>query len=160
VLWLLASLGFKYYIATFGGGYASYGLIGGVMVLMLWFYISGLVILIGAEMNAVIEHASAYGKADGEKFPGQFANGRRRIGPALKRAWESSMKRLPSSPTPARARAAVPSLSQPAPEIQPAVSVTARKPATAGWTDWAIGAPVVLMQALWTLRSYKRRINS
>ena len=36
------------------------------MVLMLWFYISGLVILMGAEMNAEIEHASPYGKAHGE----------------------------------------------------------------------------------------------
>ena len=47
------------------------------MVLMLWFYISGLVILIGAEMNAEIEHASPYGKDEGEKVPGQ----KRKIGP-------------------------------------------------------------------------------
>jgi membrane protein len=159
VLWLLASLGFKYYIATFGGGYASYGLIGGVMVLMLWFYISGLVILIGAEMNAVIEHASAYGKADGEKFPGQFANGRRRIGPSLKRAWEASMKRLPS-PKPGRTHTPAPPLPQPAPVVRAATPAVPEKRAGGGWTDWAIGAPVVVMQALWTLRSYKRRINS
>ena len=53
------------------------------MVLMLWFYISGLVILIGAEMNAEIEHASPYGKEAGEKVPGQ----KRRIGTAAMRAW-------------------------------------------------------------------------
>jgi len=52
-------------------------------VLMLWFYISGLVILIGAEMNAEIEHASPYGKDSGEKVPGQ----KRRIGTAAMRAW-------------------------------------------------------------------------
>lgn len=40
------------------------------MILMLWFYISGLAILIGAEMNAEIEHASPYGKAAGERVPG------------------------------------------------------------------------------------------
>jgi membrane protein len=159
VLWLLASLGFKYYIATFGGGYASYGLIGGVMVLMLWFYISGLVILIGAEMNAVIEHASAYGKADGEKFAGQFSNGKRRIGPSLKRAWEASMKRLPS-PKPARPHPPTAPLPQPAPVARAATPVAPATRAGGGWTDWAIGAPVVVMQALWTLRSYKRRINS
>jgi uncharacterized BrkB/YihY/UPF0761 family membrane protein len=38
---------------------------------MLWFYISGVVLLLGAEMNAEIEHASSYGKQPGEKVPGQ-----------------------------------------------------------------------------------------
>jgi membrane protein len=81
-LWLLASLGFKYYVAKFGS-YETYGVVGGVMVLMLWFYISGLVLLIGAELNAEIEHASPYGKDEGEKVPGQ----KRRIGTAAMRAW-------------------------------------------------------------------------
>jgi len=39
------------------------------MILMLWFYISGLAIPAGAEMNAEIEHASPYGKDKGEKVP-------------------------------------------------------------------------------------------
>ncbi len=83
-LWLLASLGFKYYVTNFGSyDTETYGAIGGVMVLMLWFYISGLVILLGAEMNAEIEHASPYGKNDGEKVAGQ----RRTIGVAAMRAW-------------------------------------------------------------------------
>lgn len=56
-LWLIASLGFKYYVANLGNYTETYGAIGTFMVLMLWFYISGLVILIGAEMNAEIEHA-------------------------------------------------------------------------------------------------------
>ena len=76
-LWLLASLGFKYYVANMGV-HETYGVIGGVMVLMLWFYISGLVILIGAEMNAEIEHASPYGKDDGEKVPGRSGRSARR----------------------------------------------------------------------------------
>jgi membrane protein len=63
--WLLASLGFKYYVAKIGAYTETYGAIGGVMVLMLWFYISGLVILLGAEMNAEIEHASPGGKKEG-----------------------------------------------------------------------------------------------
>jgi membrane protein len=60
-LWLLASLGFKYYVANWGAYTETYGLIGAVMILMLWFYISGLVILIGAEMNVEIEHAGHAG---------------------------------------------------------------------------------------------------
>jgi membrane protein len=83
VLWLVASLGFKYYVANWGNYTETYGLIGAVMILLLWFYISGLVILIGAEMNAEIEHASPHGKDFGEKIPGQ----RRKIGPAAMRAW-------------------------------------------------------------------------
>lgn len=65
--WLLASLGFKYYVVNMGDYTETYGAIGGVMVLMLWLYISGLVVLLGAEMNAEIEHASPKGKDEGER---------------------------------------------------------------------------------------------
>jgi membrane protein len=61
------------------------------MVLLLWFYISGLVMLLGAELNAEIEHASPYGKWAGEKVPGQ----RRAIG-AL--AFDRYQKRPASTP--------------------------------------------------------------
>ena len=57
-LWLLISLGFKFYVAHFENYNATYGAIGGVIVLMLWFYLSGLAVLTGAELNAEIEHAS------------------------------------------------------------------------------------------------------
>jgi membrane protein len=70
-LWLAASLGFKYYVANWANYTETYGLIGAVMILLLWFYISGLVILVGAEMNAEIEHASPRGKDPGEKVIGQ-----------------------------------------------------------------------------------------
>jgi membrane protein len=60
-LWLLASLGFKYYVANWGAYTETYGLLGAVMILLLWFYISGLVILLGAEMNVEIEHAGQAG---------------------------------------------------------------------------------------------------
>jgi len=70
-LWLAASLGFKYYVANWGNYTETYGLLGAVMILLLWFYISGLVILVGAEMNAEIEHASPHGKDPGEKVAGQ-----------------------------------------------------------------------------------------
>jgi membrane protein len=70
IIWLAASLGFKYYVTNFGSYTETYGAIGGVMVLLLWFYLSGVVFLLGAELNAEIEHASPYGKAAGEKVPG------------------------------------------------------------------------------------------
>ncbi|HEV8318112.1 MAG TPA: YihY/virulence factor BrkB family protein [Vicinamibacterales bacterium] len=89
LLWLLATLGFKFYVANMGKFTETYGAIGGVMVLMLWFYISGLVILIGAEMNAVIEHASPHGKDPGEKVAGQ----KRMIGTMAMRAWIARRRR-------------------------------------------------------------------
>jgi membrane protein len=82
-LWLAASLGFKYYVANWGNYTETYGLLGAVMILLLWFYISGLVILIGAEINAEIEHASPLGKNPGEKVVGQ----KRRIGLHAMRRW-------------------------------------------------------------------------
>ena len=70
-LWLIGSLGFRFYVVNFGSYNATYGAIGGVMVLMLWLYITGLVIIVGAEMNAEIEHASPHGKEAGERMPGE-----------------------------------------------------------------------------------------
>jgi membrane protein len=71
VLWLVISLGFKIYLANWGDYNETYGALAGVIILLLWFYLSGLAILVGAELNAEIEHASPYGKAPGEKVPGQ-----------------------------------------------------------------------------------------
>jgi membrane protein len=70
-LWIVGSIGFRIYVVNFGSYNETYGTIGGVMVLLLWLYMSGLVIIIGAEMNAEIEHASPHGKDVGEKVPGQ-----------------------------------------------------------------------------------------
>jgi membrane protein len=85
-LWLLGSLGFRFYAAHFGQYEATYGALGGVIVLLLWFYLSGLCIVLGAEMNAEIEHASPWGKAPAEKIPGQ----KKKIGAAAARAYRAS----------------------------------------------------------------------
>ena len=67
VVWIIASLGFAYYVKTFADYNAMYGSIGAIIVLLLYFYISAAVLLLGAEMNAVIEHMVAEGKNPGEK---------------------------------------------------------------------------------------------
>ena len=69
VVWILASLGFAFYVKNFADYNAMYGSIGAIIVLLLYFYISSSVLLLGAEMNAVIEHMSAEGKDKGEKVP-------------------------------------------------------------------------------------------
>jgi len=63
LMWLLVSLGFKAYVDNFGDYNKVYGSIAGVIVLMLWFYWSGMVLLLGGEINAEIEKAAADGKA-------------------------------------------------------------------------------------------------
>jgi membrane protein len=118
-LWLLASLAFKFYVANFGNYNETYGTVGGVIILMLWFYISAFAILIGSELNAEIEHASPYGKAPGEKVPGQ----KRKIGAAARRAYDEAQRRAPTPagrPRPAPS-APVPAPARPAPAWRTAV---------------------------------------
>ena len=93
-LWLAASLGFKYYVANWGKYTETYGLIGAVMILLLWFYISGLVLLVGAEINAEIEHASPKGKNPGEKVRGQ----KKRIPARAMRRWKEWRRSRGESP--------------------------------------------------------------
>jgi membrane protein len=95
-LWLIASLGFKFYVTSFADYNETYGSLGGVIVLMLWFYITGIAILVGAEMNAEIEHASPYGKDVGEKVPGE----KKKLGAAAARAYEERRQAPPSTPEP------------------------------------------------------------
>lgn len=59
--WIVASLAFSYYVGNFANYSATYGSIGGVIVLMIWLYLSGMIIILGGELNALlykIKHAS------------------------------------------------------------------------------------------------------
>lgn len=67
VLWLIASLGFRFYVQRFGDYNATYGALGAAVLLLVWLYVSGFAVLIGAELNSVIEHASPQGKDPGER---------------------------------------------------------------------------------------------
>jgi membrane protein len=67
IVWLLASWGFSLYVRNFGSYDANYGALGGVIVMLLWMWISAQVILLGAEVNALLEHKSPEGKAPGAK---------------------------------------------------------------------------------------------
>lgn len=84
VLWVLISLGFKFYVAKFGSYNATYGAIGGIIIALTWFYVSSLAILLGAELNSEIEHASPYGKDPGEKAPGE----KKKIGVLAEQDWQ------------------------------------------------------------------------
>jgi membrane protein len=55
VLWVLATLGLSLYSTVVGDLGAAYGALSGLIVMMLWFFISGLIVLFGAEVNAELE---------------------------------------------------------------------------------------------------------
>jgi membrane protein len=67
LVWISASLGFGYYAQNFATYDAMYGSIGAIIIFLLYLYISAAVLLLGAELNAVIEHLSQEGKEEGEK---------------------------------------------------------------------------------------------
>ncbi len=55
LVWLLASLGFSYYVSNFADYGRMYGSLGAVIILLFWLYISFYIVLIGAEINAAVE---------------------------------------------------------------------------------------------------------
>jgi membrane protein len=72
--WLATSFALKIYLHFFDRYSATYGSLGAVIILLLWFYVSGASLLFGAELNSVLEDAAAAGgepdaTAKGEKVP-------------------------------------------------------------------------------------------
>lgn len=67
--WLLLTLGFGVYVARFGNYNATYGSLGGVMVLLTWLYLSSYVLLFGAELNSELEHQTAQDTTEGADRP-------------------------------------------------------------------------------------------
>jgi membrane protein len=137
LLWVIASLLFKFYVANFTDYNATYGALGGVIVLLLWFYISGLAILVGAELNAEIEHASPHGKEAGEKVPGQ----KKKIGAAAARAYR---ERLATQGRPS------------APLIAPVAAFQAEPSGSDRTLGIAVGLPLVAVR-LWNRLMRRRR---
>jgi membrane protein len=80
-LWLASSIAFRFYVRNLADYSAVYGAIGGVIVLLLWFYFSGFALLIGAELNAEIDRALP--SRDGQP---QGPDRKKKIGPAAEKA--------------------------------------------------------------------------
>ena len=55
LLWMVGSVIFSYYVSHFGSYDATYGALGSVVVLLLWFWVSATVLLIGAEIDAEVD---------------------------------------------------------------------------------------------------------
>ncbi len=115
ILWLVASLLFKLYVSEFGAYNATYGTIAGIIILMTWFYVSGLAVLVGAELNSEIEHASPYGKDPGEKVVGE----KKKLGARAAEGFESRRRAGTLKPALESANCDVDNDLAPPPPVQP-----------------------------------------
>ncbi len=59
LLWVVASAGFGFYVANFGSYNKTYGTLAGIIVFLVWLWISNIAILFGAEMDAELERRRA-----------------------------------------------------------------------------------------------------
>jgi membrane protein len=74
VVWIVASVGFAFYVANFGSYNETYGSLGGVVVFLLWLWITNIAVLLGVEFNAETErtrelHEGVSGAEDELKLP-------------------------------------------------------------------------------------------
>ncbi|HLM04774.1 MAG TPA: YihY/virulence factor BrkB family protein [Blastococcus sp.] len=69
VIWALVSVAFSLYVDNFGSYDKTYGAIAGVIVLMLWLYLTCYLVLLGAEINSEAEHQTAHDTTTGEPQP-------------------------------------------------------------------------------------------
>jgi len=65
-LWIAGSMLFALYVRNFGTYGETYGALGGVVVLLLWFYMSAFIVLLGAEINAEMERQTRRDTTRGE----------------------------------------------------------------------------------------------
>jgi hypothetical protein len=133
-------------VANFTSFNATYGAIGGVIVLMLWFYVSSLAVLVGAELNAEIEHASPYGKEPGEKEIGE----KKKIGMAAERAWEEQKRAGTLKPAIVRGNCDVDA------DLRP-VAASAPRPPRA--SDWILGGLFLGEAAIVTRAKLRSRLK-
>ncbi len=69
VIWIAASVGFSFYVDNFGSYGETYGSLAGVVVLLLWFWVTALVVLLGAEINAEAEGQTSRDTTTGPDEP-------------------------------------------------------------------------------------------
>ena len=69
LLWLCGSAGFSYYVSQFGTYNETYGALSAIVVLLIWFYLTSYAIVLGASLNAEIEHQTRHDTTVGDQRP-------------------------------------------------------------------------------------------
>jgi membrane protein len=69
VVWIVTSLGFSFYLQNFADYNATYGSLGAVIGFMMWTWISAMIVIVGAEINAEMEHQTALDTTTGADLP-------------------------------------------------------------------------------------------
>jgi membrane protein len=146
----LISLAFKFYVAHFGSYNATYGTIGGIIILLTWMYVSSLAILVGAEINAEIEHSSPYGKEPGEKVPGE----KKKIGLAAERTWREQKASGTFKPAIARENCDVDL------ELPPAATPAPPPPRASDWIVSGVVLGEAVLMAYMKLRSRVKNVRA
>jgi membrane protein len=69
IIWILGSIAFSIYVQNFGSYNETYGSIGAVVILLMWFWLSSFTVLLGAELNSEMEHQTERDSTTGEPQP-------------------------------------------------------------------------------------------
>jgi membrane protein len=104
LLWILVSWGFRTYLRFFNSYNATYGSLGAVVILMLWLYLTGAALLVGAEVNSEIEKAAAESGDPNARLPGERAPGEKRRAKGWPHRRKSREKERPHLPQPQESR--------------------------------------------------------
>ena len=69
MVWLVTAIMFSWYLASFANYNATYGTLGALIGLMVWVWISVIILIVGAELNAELEHQTARDSTTGAPKP-------------------------------------------------------------------------------------------
>lgn len=69
LLWLVGSIAFSLYVRNFASYNETYGSLGAVVILLMWFWLSAFIVLMGAELNSEMEHQTKHDTTVGNKEP-------------------------------------------------------------------------------------------
>lgn len=142
ILWITMGVGFGFYVSNFGSFNKTYGTLGAAIILLLFFYLSAAVLLIGAELNSVLDFAVTQAKPGTRDF-------------TVTAPAEGSTSRMDAiTPAASEEDQALRDIEDAAASGRPAAPIPTGK-AQAGWWKWAAAATVIG----WAVGGKKRRLS-